>query len=254
MKKYFGIFLAAMLMVGAAGQAMAYFADGELFRVVYNHNGQAEVATDLGSATSLAGTAANANLTVGGGAAAFSLGMVTGATGVGDLYVAYFGKIGIADAWISGNPAVAPVAGKLKGNGFNSDVTGMSTNYGSFGGTTGTVTGQQSHPNSFNSLFNDGPLEQYNFFGGFIPLKSPGGEMNLAALSTVGYVDQVLYFWDTPNSFTTAFPGVATVTLRTMADGSTIINPGSAVPIPPSVLLLGSGLLGMIGIRRKISA
>ena len=97
------------------------------------------------------------------------------------------------------------------------------------------------------------PFERYNFFGGFIPLMSPGGEMNLAALSTVGFVDQTLYFFDSPQS---ALFGVATVTLRTMADGSTIINPGSAsaVPIPPSVLLLGSGLLGMIGIRRKISA
>ncbi len=250
MKKYFGIFLAAMLMVGAAGQAMAYFAEGQLIRVVYNHNGTVEVGTDLGSAASLAGTAANANLAVGGGAAAFSLGQVAGATNVDQLFVAYFGKInGSADAWLSGNPAAAPVSGARKFSGFSSDVTGMSTNYGSFGSMT--VIGQQSHPNSFNSLFNDGGLQNYNFFGGFIPLKSPGGEMNLAALATVGYVDQTLYFFNTPDS---ALAGVAKVTLRTMADGSTIINPGSAVPIPPSVLLLGSGLLGMIGIRRKISA
>ena len=46
MKKYFGIILAAMLMVGAAGQAMAFFAEGELIRVVYNHTGTVEVATD----------------------------------------------------------------------------------------------------------------------------------------------------------------------------------------------------------------
>jgi len=41
--------------------------------------------------------------------------------------------------------------------------------------------------------------------------------------------------------------------IRTMADGSTIINPEAAapVPIPAAAYLLGSGLLGLVGIRRK---
>ena len=46
---------------------------------------------------------------------------------------------------------------------------------------------------------------------------------------------------------------IANFTILT-ASGATTINP-SAVPIPPSILLMGSGLLGLIGIgRRKLFA
>jgi hypothetical protein len=39
----------------------------------------------------------------------------------------------------------------------------------------------------------------------------------------------------------------------TTLDGSTVINPAqtSATPIPPSILLMGSGLLGLVGIGRR---
>jgi hypothetical protein len=38
--------------------------------------------------------------------------------------------------------------------------------------------------------------------------------------------------------------------VRLYSDGEVVLNP-SAVPIPGSLLLLGSGLLGLFGIRRK---
>ena len=41
-----------------------------------------------------------------------------------------------------------------------------------------------------------------------------------------------------------------TFDIRTLANGYTEINPAT-VPIPPSMLLLGTGLLGLIGFRRK---
>jgi hypothetical protein len=45
---------------------------------------------------------------------------------------------------------------------------------------------------------------------------------------------------------------VKVATIRTLADGTSTINP-SAVPVPAAVYLLGSGLLGLVGLRRRIS-
>jgi alkaline phosphatase len=74
-------------------------------------------------------------------------------------------------------------------------------------------------------------------------------EADLSALATVGYVDQTLFFYANADS---AAAGMKMATIRTYADGHTELNP-NAVPVPASVLLLGSGLLGLIGIRRKMS-
>jgi hypothetical protein len=45
-------------------------------------------------------------------------------------------------------------------------------------------------------------------------------------------------------------------TIRTYADGTTQLNPTSVAqtPVPAAVYLLGSGLLGLVGIRRKMAA
>jgi hypothetical protein len=76
------------------------------------------------------------------------------------------------------------------------------------------------------------------------------GEASLAALDTVGYVDQLLYYYSTPDD---ASSGSPLYTIRSWANGTSEINP-NVVPIPAAVYLLGSGLLGLIGIRRKMSA
>ena len=51
---------------------------------------------------------------------------------------------------------------------------------------------------------------------------------------------------DTGLDANTDYAGV----IRLNSDGSVVLNP-SAVPIPGSILLLGSGILGLFGIRRK---
>jgi hypothetical protein len=87
-------------------------------------------------------------------------------------------------------------------------------------------------------------------WAGFIPAKD--GEVSLG---TTAYVDSYLYYYATPGA-TTAQAGVQVATIRTFADGTSEIvgttNVGT-VPVPPSVLLLGSGLIGLVGLRRKQS-
>lgn len=262
MKRYFGIILAAMLMVGAAGQAMAAFVKPDLLRIVINlgtTGNPVEVGTDLGlSAVGIASTAANT--TVGGGGAAFSRGMFglsdSSASDWSNLVVTYFalGTGNTTQLWSTaettpiGNTGVW-VSTRTNGN------TVYNTGYfnGSAGGTL-TV-----NKNATGSYFDSMDLQalsasKVGSLGGYLnPAQTSanffGVEKSLADLATVGYVDQNLYYWATGN--TNGTPTLLSMTIRTMADGSTIINP-NAVPIPPSVLLLGSGLLGMIGIRRKI--
>lgn len=257
MKKYFGIFVAAMLLLGAASQAMAYFAGTtELVRVVFNRNGTVEVATDLGNINTLAATAPNANLAVGNGTAAFTVGQVTGAGSMADLFVAYFATDGITNAWIAGTSPI--LAGSRKGTSLNTGVESINTYYNSLGGTTGTVVGSHGvGNNTYTELFNQTTLGGYgNFVNQSTDLQF-GTEVNLANLVAAnGFTDQILYGFIGNANATIAPTGVAGVTIRTLVDangnGYTVINP-SAVPIPPSVLLFGSGLLGMIGIRRKIA-
>jgi hypothetical protein len=86
------------------------------------------------------------------------------------------------------------------------------------------------------------------------------GEISLADLATKGYVDQFLYYFATPNSNAASSTGVKVATIRTKLNTNNIItteiNPVSQVttPIPAAAWLMGSGLLGMIGIRRKNKA
>jgi hypothetical protein len=81
----------------------------------------------------------------------------------------------------------------------------------------------------------------------------PGTEASLGSLvgATSGSVTQNLYFLDNANGANKV--GVSVATISTNFDGSTtIVTPNTAAtPIPPAFFLMGSGLLGMFGLRRK---
>jgi len=118
--------------------------------------------------------------------------------------------------------------------------------YASLGGSQ--VTGVSSNLSSYWKNPNQSGLG----VGKFVAFLRESGEQNLAALATVGYVDQYLYYYPSSTS-NLAGSGVAVAQIRTFADGHTEIMPVSSVPVPAAVWLLGSGLIGLVGIRRRMT-
>jgi hypothetical protein len=87
-----------------------------------------------------------------------------------------------------------------------------------------------------------------NLQAGFSGVTGVAGEVTLPSS---GSVDQYLYYFTYSNGSTT---GTEVADIRTFADGHTEIIPVSSVPIPAAVWLLGSGLIGLVGIRRRETA
>lgn len=249
MKLKLAVCLAALLVLTLAGQAAAYFEEGHLIRVVYDKTGAGkEVATDLIDVTGWK-TAANfpINQVVGGGPAAWNLSMFPGKD-LADLNVAYYAIIASSiDSWNSG-PATGQTATRTFAS-YNGAATNVRNYYQTLTATAGTVVGENSETNSYWKLMDKNGVG----IGSFASWIWEGlGHANLADLATVGYVDQTLYFYDTS---AVNNRGLNVAVLRTMADGSTIINPtsGPVVPVPAAAWLLGSGLIALVGIRRRMN-
>lgn len=245
MKKHFAIILAAMLMVGAAGQAMAMISTPNLIRIVYQGgtSGTVEIGTDLG----VAGSSLSVG-TLGGGN--FNSTMFGGAA-FSDMNVAYIGlssPIG-TDLWFSATslPTVNTLVFTSTRSAFNNVYTGAYAAGTTTAGVRSVVKSYYTQLDKAGAFGGIGSLNVFVTQGATNNLF--GVEANLAALATTGgYVDQKLYNYNNTSKLVTD----TGFTLRTLSDGSTLVM-ATATPIPPSVLLLGSGLLGMIGIRRKIA-
>ena len=118
-------------------------------------------------------------------------------------------------------------------------------------GSTITARVLQSNGNNYTAQMNfGGPV--WGTYGQYLDTVG-AAEARLTPLATGGYVDMSLYSFDIFNGglgmLVTNADGT-TFDIRTLANGYTEINPAT-VPIPPSMLLLGTGLLGLIGFRRK---
>lgn len=255
MKKKFLVLAAAfMLMFSFAGQAMAAFTAGELIRVVYVSAGAGnEVATDMGAfntyKTSSAWTTDTPYTTND-----ISLSSSFSGYGYGDLYVAYFVRVTAGNqVWISGTPAT-----QFNIANHQSSLTNLASTENWYGTLTnassGQVTGSSSYTNSYWKLLDNGKTSAAGTFNGFI---AGGGEINLAALASGGYVDQYLYYYSS-SVINSNGSGVAIADLRTYLDANgkiaTEIIPINSTPIPAAVWLLGSGLIGLVGIRRRAEA
>jgi len=242
--------LAAAVMTLAAGSAFASFSNGDLIQVVYNRGGSVESVTDLGSMTSLlSGGSTNANT--------FSLSSITGATSASDLYVAYFasnyvGPGNVNQAYVGATSA--PITGNRKYSTYNANVSNLDVYYNGIGGTAAnTVVGPQTGVNAYANLL--GQTSQQGNLGGY--LTTANADQNLATLLASGG-KTTIYSFTSQGGTSGATTGIATtLVLDTTYNaatgiGSTSVAAAAATtPIPAAVYLLGSGLLGLFGIRRR---
>jgi len=235
--------IAAALMTLSASSAFAAFADLELIRVYYDRNGS-EIATDLGLVSNF--TAAGASANIDG-----SFGSLT--TGYA-VYFALDRTTGMNDVWASGSVDTPSVitGGGLGMTSLKNGSVNMYSLYNTQGGTdyTGLASNASSYKTKLSST--QGQLGSTISVGSRL-----NTEADLTALiaAGTGSLTQALYFWD--NALTTVAAdkiGVQVASITTNFDGSTIITsstPAAPTPIPPAFLLMGSGLLGMVGLRRK---
>ncbi len=240
-KKMIALLAGAMMFAAMSGNAFAYFGTGnsnnfDLVRVVYDSTGTVEVGTDLGNINTISGTSSASS--------AFSLSQFGTGKTFANLNVAYFAIDQTTGTLWTTSTSVP--AGMTKTNVLNAITAGQSISsyYNQLGGSTGTVVADQGNVNSFYSLFDKGGAATGSADAALNPATN---ELNLSALASTGFADMELYKF-TGTGRTGTLTTTAAMVLRTNANGTTTINP---VPIPPAFFLMGSGLLGMVGIRRR---
>ena len=251
MKKIVILLAVTVLLFGFSAQAMASFADGDLVRVVFSTSNQAtmyEVGTSLGNVLSLTNpTTTNYAFT---GQPTFNFNMLQSGATAANSYVAYFvWTNSAASAWMSGDStgekgSKSALSG-YKTSAINLDSAFLLASVNQSTANQGIIS--QADPASFTVA-----MGQNGRMHSFLATSSPSFTVaNLANLDTVGYVDQYLYYY-TGLTGSGAVNGLSIAKIRTYADGHTELNP-NAVPIPAAVYLFGSGLLGLVGIRRKMT-
>ena len=243
--------VAALLALGMAGSAFAAFQDLELIRVVYQRSGGTiEAATDLGNVNTLLASGG----TVGGGVNAFTV--VTGtAFDTSNLYVAYF-AVDQANKhlWMSGTGPEN--IGSLKTSTVNAVTQALQSGYNLLTPTSPATSTVLQDTTALASWKLKADGTNPGGYGGAITSGAANVEASLATLAS-GSVSQNLYFW---SNYGSSSAGVlqanagTTITILTNADGSSTVTPQTAAtPIPPAFFLMGSGLLGMVGIRRRMN-
>jgi hypothetical protein len=241
-KKMTALLAGALMTVAMAGNALAYFEQDHLIRVVYDKSINTEVATDLGKVQDILAAAKNGPITLGAGTDSFLGGALT-TSSLSNLNVAYYAvNVANKDLWLSSKADTQNISAANQWNTNSSLTANTLGRYVSLGGSTVTLSTQD--PSSYWTKL-DGNGTKVGKFG--TSYLAANGEMNLAALATGGEVKQNLFFWDNP-SVTSGLAGTKQVTIKTLSSGGTEV---SNVPVPPALFLMGSGLLGLVGIRRK---
>ena len=257
MKKKMIMLVAAAMMTLSASSAFAAFGSMSLIRVVSDltAGSTTEVATDLGLVSTLAGLT---NYTV-----ADSFFGAGKATKGHDLYVNYY-------AWQSGistkgtldiatNNTTAPAA--AGSTTLKSFLNSMNANYAAVSTANAGATTVVVANNAGNSLGNLFSLTSLGGYGGYTQSVSSNASVSLVSLTaaTPTPVEMKLWQFASGTAITAGAQAAATpiLTLTTNADGTTTINapaPTAATPIPAAAWLLGSGLMGLFGLRRKMNA
>jgi len=234
MKKIFGLLMIAAAVLFVAGNANASFSQGNLEEVVVDSNGN-EYGQDLGAlnvnATGNLGTSLNVNSTNVGN------GLVTA------FFFSYSvsGTTPVLDVWATSQPSITSW---LKMNGTASGTPTNIGNYFNFANGQTFTNGWYSVGQATTGDFTSALGKTFDAFIG-----------SSGALLTEGGSTTLNEYVFTGDGIKTVTPGSLAITISTSnSDVFQASGPaGSAAPIPPSVLLFGSGLLGLIGLKRRCS-
>jgi len=253
MKKLLTVMAAALLIFGAAGQASAYFDMipapdfSSLAISVFNQPSNQEWGYDLGrigvdfdlndSNLTLApvGTLTAAELFAGSFA-----GMKAG------VYTATNSGTGPANIVVGLNKTTAPTLSGAQMTNYKNSVQGI-FNFGYGHGSKEKQIGAGGTSDFQSKLMTN--------YGGFISGIAPGEMPTLDPLTVPGgYMDIYLYQYENTSliaGYQYDYAGI----LRVKADGSIVFNPNGGhipqVPVPAAVRPPGSGLVGLVGIRRR---
>jgi len=261
MKKKMIALLAGALMVLGASNAMAYFGSNELIRIVENTSTGDEVVTDLGNVSSLISQAnSTGSVTVfglGGSSDAFTtVGGTNFAAGKDSnlvvAYLAYNPATASKNVWLSGTMGATLTNVGAQYNNFKNGYsavfelngTGAGGYYYNQTGLSSATSNSGTNTNSFIYKFD---TASPGTFAGL--LSTADGDASLATLASAS-VQQGLYFWSNGSIDGQSINQLTGLTILTNADGSTTIQ-AQDTPIPAAAYLLGSGLMGLFGLRRK---
>jgi len=272
MKKLTVVMVVAAVVFGAASGAMAA-SDFDMILTMYGYQ----------NADGVNQNGVSMNKTFGDKEASYNLGMPVSVPAFEELYAPGGANASLnfdtgiflsdlistnVDAWAdvqlafycsAGNPGDFPSAGSYFGA--VSTPTLKSTDQGNFDSghrsiTTGGVIGDAGtaavygtdDANSYVKKMNAGVIGVLSGILG----DSQNGELNLAALDTAGGTAELMLYKAefTSEGVYDAPVQLGTFTFSLDTDGSLLAN-YNAVPVPAPLLLLGSGLLGLIGFRRK---
>ena len=242
--------MAAFMVFAAAATASASFAEGNLVLAIYNPD-DTEIAIDLGSIDDYSAT----NVALSGALSSDLMSYFTATESISDLSVGIFSYTNAAYDYNSvvgtTDPTQEnfPVFGNLMGFETNAQelyrqyakqgttlFVGDATTYYSVqmdlnGTTTGAYTGlnKDADYTTGEGVFaaEDSYIDFY-LFNYFFDATVDG----YVAQNTGGYAD-----------------GDYLAVVRVYSDGSSVLNP--TVPVPGAIVLLGSGLLGLAGLRRS---
>lgn len=260
MKKVFALGVASLVMLGTASQASAAFEEGNFIMSVYDTAANLEMGIDLGAISQTELQTANLHKVLASGLAFTGLGFSnTQTSGVGvfamDLtnnpastymYSGYF-----ATTNSTGTPSLAQGYGNGSAN--VSAMKNVGSAYkASDQNQDGIASFAATFPGSYVSYMN---TTQAGGYAGIQTQVAVEAEYPVVAGS---YVDMYLYQYMTNatynghNEINYGGPVNGQAVIRLTNDGQVILNPGTApVPVPGAAWLLGAGLLGLAGIRRR---